>query len=159
MVPLLLLDLLIVLTSILAIYGIKKQKPLLIFMFSVMVWFFFLTSLTLGIIARVGPDVYVPSDCAQANSTWYHDTKVLYNNSHMLCQNECPCDFKNLDKYTKLEQDTIRTAYPALNGTLLNLQGCSVFKDAVKPLGSPDILSNLDHLGAIEQYLNCTGWC
>lgn len=159
MITVLLLDMLIILTAALGIYGIKKAKPFLIFFFTILVGIFCVTLLGIGIFARVAPDAVIPPACSDANSTWYNDTKLLYNYSNLLCQSNCPCDFKHLDWYTPLEQDIIKAAYPSRTGTLVSLQGCTSFTNIVKNLGSLSILQNMDQLGAIEQYLNCTGWC
>jgi len=81
-------DVVIIVGSILGIMGIKRGKPLLLFIFTLIVLVFSLVFLTVGVTAIFMPNHVMPEDgCTTNDIKWIQDVKTLYNSSltYWLC--------------------------------------------------------------------------
>lgn len=127
MIGVLLIDVLIILTSIIGIFGIVKGRPGLICVFTMLVGLFCLAMAGMGIFAMVGPGEMLPSDCRNNNVSWVQDISKLYSVSGMLCNEGCPCNFSSFGNLDLPLQAQILSHYSMLNGPDFQLQTCKTF--------------------------------
>jgi hypothetical protein len=148
MIGVLITDILIIITSILGIYGIKKGKPGLIFLFTVLVGLFCLVAIGMGAFASIAPKSLLPDDCNNNDVQWVKDVSTLYNSSNMMC-NLCPCNFTNLATYSYSDKLSIQKHYFFTSGKYISLQACDLYTNFIKVNYSDSILPLMDSLGAM----------
>ena len=124
-----LVDVGIIITSLLGIWGVKKAKPFLLLLFTILVGVFFLVLFAIGIVALVGKDQLVPENCLNpGNETWVSEVNDLYTTTQLMCNNvgglDCGCNFAIMGTYSAAEQADISATYKSLNGPYTALQDC-----------------------------------
>jgi hypothetical protein len=154
---------LIILTACLGLYGIKKGKPCLLFLFTILVAIFCVVLLAGGIVSIKAPGV-LTNDALMCNSTqddpeyqWVTDVINLYSKTYVFCTIACPCDLKDLSAYNLFEQGIIGSAFPA-RGPNTQIQKCAFYTSQFNQNGSQN-LTYMNALGAMEEKFQCTGWC
>ena len=165
MILIIIVDVLIIITAALGIYGIKKAKPCLLFLFTILVGIFCVVLVVAGILAAVAPDSMIKADMCSPNTTvtdqWFKDIIILEGSSVLFCNALCPCNLTDISKYSQPDQTIITQVYKARNGTDLQVQSCKNFSIAVSanPDASASILTYITPLSQLESALSCTGWC
>lgn len=149
MVGVLVTDILIIITSVLGILGIKKGKPGLLFLFTILVGLFCLVAIGMGTFAAIAPKSLLPDDCVNNNVSWVQDVTTLYGPTNLLCNVGCPCNFTNLNSYSYADQAAIKSKYFFTTGKYLNVQACDLYATTIK-INNPDsLLTMTDSLGAM----------
>lgn len=81
MILIIIADVLIIVTAALGIFGVKKGKPFLLFLFTILVGIFFVVLLVAGILAAVAPDTMLKPGMCDQNATvtdqWMNDIRIL----------------------------------------------------------------------------------
>jgi hypothetical protein len=103
MIVIIITDALIIITACLGLYGIKKSKPGLLFLFTILVGFFCIVLVGGGILANYAPGVMGDADKVCGSGTpedqWIIDVKNITNASSIFCTPDCPCDLQDLSAY------------------------------------------------------------
>jgi hypothetical protein len=165
MILIIITDVLIIITACLGLYGIKKGKPCLLFLFTVLVAIFCILLLSGGAVVSYAPGIITDRNL-MCNATlsqepeyqWISDVITLVSQSSTFCTPVCKCDLKDISAYSMPDQ-ILLGLYTGRDGTDTQIQKCSIFISSVKSKGTSEILTYMDPLGAIEKSLQCTGWC
>jgi hypothetical protein len=161
-------DLIIVLGSIMGIYGLKKSNGCLICVFQILVLIFLIIFFSLGIAAEVIPSKFFSGTCQFADNP----TLSLANNVNLKANSTfckfastnltsvgCQCNLKQFtkDQFKNItEKANLFLIAPNTNET----GGASAWQDCLNQLNVTSEERDMGKaLGAIEDLFNCAGWC
>lgn len=158
-------DLIIILGSIMGIYGLRKSNALLICIFQILVIIFLVVFFGLAIAAEVMPSKFFDGNCdSSGNPTLVQAYNTTVKANLFFCRKlpivgGCPCNLSNdtYNGYNILDRGLIDLNYGNRNDSgVKNFQSCS---DSVVINVTQADRDMATALGAIEDLFQCSGWC
>jgi hypothetical protein len=84
----------------------------------------------------------------KAEDQWVVDIVLL---------NDCPCNLRDLSNYSRFDKISLDDYYPYRNGSVTQVQNCSLYNFNIQYLGANLTPSYIGELGEIKEYFQCTG--
>ncbi len=155
-------DVLVVLSAVLGIWGLKKGNALLICIFQIFVVIFLIVFFSLGVAAEVLPGKFFVGNCTTSDNPTINVANDVYTYSqNNFCKLGCPCSLSTatiMSKYQAADQVSLLNPLKYIRSDTLGVNSTKDCPLAVKNFTDEQKRMTVA-LSSMEDVLSCSGWC